>query len=287
MPRNSQLFRFLLTDLCRKHVLGDLQPYVCTYPDCQLSDRFFESRAEWYEHEINWHRMDWFCNVDTHRPYAEQTDFLNHMKSDHNTTFDAGRSSLWSSMFRYPSRSSGGICNLCGRDSKRLKSHVSRHLEQIALFALPRLNEVAEGETANAKDSIEEECSQHKEPNHSDSQSEHSSATSIRDHKIEVPEDAIFYQDIIPDSGDPSWDRIPDKFCEPLKILAWISATCHEENHFHARQERTSGTGAWLLRHKKYREWRASISSTILWLHGNGKSHCVPILKKVFPDKVQ
>ena len=56
---------------------------------------------------------------------------------------------------------------------------------------------------------------------------------------------------------------------ERLKILDWISGIPYEEDHSFARQGRTSGTGKWLLRHEKYREWRGSSASMILWLHGD------------------
>ena len=64
---------------------------------------------------------------------------------------------------------------------------------------------------------------------------------------------------------------------ERLRILEWISSTPYEENHFFARQGRTSGTGRWLLRHEKYHQWRTSSASMILWLHGERKCRCVPV----------
>ena len=48
-----------------------------------------------------------------------------------------------------------------------------------------------------------------------------------------------------------------------LQILEWISSIRHEENHHFARWGRTDATGQWLLR------WRKSVSSTVLWLHGD------------------
>ena len=69
---------------------------------------------------------------------------------------------------------------------------------------------------------------------------------------------------------------------ERLKLLEWISDIRYEENHFFARQGRTRGTGEWLLQHKRYREWRASSASMILWLHGDRKFHCFPVPQGVF-----
>jgi hypothetical protein len=47
-------------------------------------------------------------------------------------------------MFRRPSKEGNvsGVCCLCGNTARRLKKHLSRHLEQIALFALPRNTEL-------------------------------------------------------------------------------------------------------------------------------------------------
>jgi len=47
-------------------------------------------------------------------------------------------------MFRRPSKEGkvSGVCCLCGHTARRLKKHLSRHLEQIALFALPRNTEL-------------------------------------------------------------------------------------------------------------------------------------------------
>ncbi|MCJ1264207.1 hypothetical protein MMC22_004078 [Lobaria immixta] len=56
---------------------------------------------------------------------------------------------------------------------------------------------------------------------------------------------------------------------ERLRLLEWISNIRYEENHFHARQGRIRGTGEWLLQHERYREWRTSSASMILWLHGD------------------
>ena len=61
-------------------------------------------------------------------------------------------------------------------------------------------------------------------------------------------------------------DRLDES--ERSEILTWVSDIQYESNHYTARKERTDGTGEWLLRHERYREWRGSSASTILWLHG-------------------
>ena len=75
-----------------RHIFKDIKPYVCTFPDCSMSDRLYDSRREWYFHEKTEHHREDVC------PFC--------------------RDSLSS--------------------SKQYERHVGRHLEELALFALPR-----------------------------------------------------------------------------------------------------------------------------------------------------
>lgn len=255
------------------------------------------------------------------------------MKSSHNTTFDASKSSLLSSMFSCPSQSSVGTCNLCLRPTTTLKNHVSRHLEQVALFALPRVHEALGDEAANENDSIEA-ISQHELKQfgtaRSDLDNEQLLPTSIFELQLEgtrrspispstsdgadkfenkiIPSEQqsegsdigkIVDQDIIPDCEETSWDVITDRFSEArkelyqatlwekldssecLSILKWISSVRYDDNHFFASQGRISGTGAWLLRHELYREWRVSSASVMLWLHGDREYRIFPGAERV------
>ncbi|KAF1833831.1 hypothetical protein BDW02DRAFT_648127, partial [Decorospora gaudefroyi] len=102
----------------KKHVLEDLQPYVCTYGDCELYDHFFESRDAWFKHEAQQHRTKWSCNVDGHMEYDSEGHFLLHMRADHDQNFDEVQFSLVKSMFRRPTNSLEGTCNLSSRYKK-------------------------------------------------------------------------------------------------------------------------------------------------------------------------
>lgn len=146
------------------------------------------------------------------------------MKSSHYTSFDDSPLSLLSGMFSCPSQRLDGICNFCRKPSVRLKTHISRHLEQIALFALPRINEKAGDNTASTNGSIEQEGSQYEKkqlkPTHLDSQTESSSSTDTHEQQLEGSDiDDIVDQDIIPDSEDPFWDMMAGTFSEARKEL--------------------------------------------------------------------
>jgi hypothetical protein len=124
-----------------KHVFEDLKPYICTFPSCDLKDHLFADRSQWWQHETKMHRFAWHCNLPNHRSYDDREDFIRHMREGHGTSFTNKQLDGVTSMFRIPSEKPAGVCNLCARYSTNLKSHISRHLKRIALFALPNTSD--------------------------------------------------------------------------------------------------------------------------------------------------
>ncbi|KAK4220572.1 hypothetical protein QBC38DRAFT_186495 [Podospora fimiseda] len=45
----------------RKHVLGDLRAYVCTFGNPECYFRLFNNSRAWMEHELQSHRLQWVC----------------------------------------------------------------------------------------------------------------------------------------------------------------------------------------------------------------------------------
>jgi hypothetical protein len=83
-----------------RHVFKDLMPYVCVFPDCNAPNRLYDSRHEWFHH----------------------------LRTKHVPSFD-------------PSETDS--CPLrCGDAVPvvSLERHLGRHLEELALFALPRVD---------------------------------------------------------------------------------------------------------------------------------------------------
>ena len=113
-----------------------------------MGDHFFDSRDAWYEHEAQRHRVKWSCNTENHSEYDDERDLIRHFRTDHDTMFDDSRFASVRDVFRRRTQTVDGICNLCSQPSTNLKSHVARHLQQMALFALPRVNEVEGSEKA-------------------------------------------------------------------------------------------------------------------------------------------
>jgi hypothetical protein len=219
----------MLTPHYRKHVLFDLQPYACTYPECQLHEYFFESREDWFNHESQSHRLEWFCNTEPHNAFSELSDFLEHMNIVHKESLGTNHALSLRRGFQRPSQGISGHCTLCGRQAKVLRSHLSRHLEQLALFAIPQTDYMADLEEEDAMSDVarqsfgassDDECS-----------SEHSAGTSIiadsgggddsgspvtekvsRGHEEEYEKQVPDLPEYLEEGVDTSWDIVTPKF---------------------------------------------------------------------------
>lgn len=203
----------------RKHLFDDLQPYVCTHSGCGLQDHFFATKNQWYQHEMQEHRLVWHCNEDQHHEHNSKDDFVLHMNRDHNTSFTTEDADTLSSMFRRPTRSLTGRCNFCSHYSKNLRSHVARHLQRIALFALPRNNKIANSNSDQAQKSRGSEIAA--EDDRTSAHEEDSQTSILIEGHIEAAQEASSIDPeylqteptpTIPDSEDPEWHLITDKF---------------------------------------------------------------------------
>ncbi|KAL4899992.1 hypothetical protein BDW74DRAFT_183131 [Aspergillus multicolor] len=84
-----------------RHIFKDLSPYICIFPDCSTGSKLYDSRKSWYRH--------------VHATHLSSEDTT--------TTYE---------------------CPLCKEESlhsNTFERHVGRHLEELALFVLPRTTE--------------------------------------------------------------------------------------------------------------------------------------------------
>ncbi|KAE9375902.1 hypothetical protein N431DRAFT_481107 [Stipitochalara longipes BDJ] len=203
----------------KKHVLSDLQPYVCTFEDCDCLDDPFDRQQDWFKHEVQIHRVEYHCNIMGHPQFPLIGDFLQHMEHTHQTIFDGEQQAKVMTMFQQPMSSLSGICKLCSHQSSRIQSHVARHLEQLALFAIPRKNEAAEEDS--------QKMNLGSNSSHSSGSSQRSSITGSETSDnvldmannefsdIEAPDrDDEFELALVPDSEAVRWDFIRPKFEE-------------------------------------------------------------------------
>ncbi|KAL2067320.1 hypothetical protein VTL71DRAFT_1744 [Oculimacula yallundae] len=154
----------------KKHVLSDLKPYVCTFENCEL--KMFSDKHTWFTHELKDHRQEWRCYFCSHRPFKDSDDYQNHLTSSHSESFVINQ---FPALLEMSKKALSGLspsdCPLCDEWEVRLRSinphipaneilavttsqfqhHVGAHMEQLALFAIPRgYTEDGEADSGNA-----------------------------------------------------------------------------------------------------------------------------------------
>ena len=170
----------------RRHIFNDLNPYVCTFENCD--SRQYSTRHKWFEHELEAHRKDWQCKVKGCWRVFEAVGLLEtHLKTHHvESVTEAQLPALLEMCGRRLDRMAPEDCPFCDKwadhlrrtqpiteshlghralvvTSKQFRDHVARHMEQLALFALPRHIEDEDDGEANsiepaADDALEEDA---------------------------------------------------------------------------------------------------------------------------------
>ncbi|RYN85556.1 hypothetical protein AA0120_g8764 [Alternaria tenuissima] len=125
----------------KTHLLQDLQPYICTYQDCESSQQLFRSRREWAEHEAT-HRKLWRCPEHAAALFSSVSGLENHLRQDHNGNFPEDQITVIAKIGETTAMDTRTKCPICyvptdtaGLDD--LQSHIANHLERFATFALP------------------------------------------------------------------------------------------------------------------------------------------------------
>ncbi|KAL2066193.1 hypothetical protein VTL71DRAFT_2264 [Oculimacula yallundae] len=150
----------------KKHVFSDLRPYVCTFESCGLN--MFESQNQWFEHEMRFHRKQWACQHCKEATVQTRPDLEKHMSLIHadklherplEGLLDACQISRvnatecplcieYGEKFQKINRSTK-----CDVSLKQFQEHLGRHMEQLALSALPQ--EEVDGDEGLASDDAE------------------------------------------------------------------------------------------------------------------------------------
>ncbi|KAL9118833.1 MAG: hypothetical protein Q9187_004614 [Circinaria calcarea] len=129
----------------RLHVFADLQPYICTFESCKSEMVKFPTRKLWSEHEFSEHRHSSILHYPFYPTIFDSSQgFEDHLSIGH--AYSA------TSMPFHPILNTAEIkkvepveeqsCPLCkvilGKSRRDFAKHVGRHMETIALAALPR-----------------------------------------------------------------------------------------------------------------------------------------------------
>ncbi|KAF8247168.1 hypothetical protein K440DRAFT_309169 [Wilcoxina mikolae CBS 423.85] len=129
----------------RRHVFSDLRPYVCTFEHCYQSNRLFDSRREWFQHELVTHRREWYCN-NCGKAFGSSQKFQEHLQELHKEHIISSQMQTVIDRCERPIKADQQ-CPFCGKQYSPviLEHHLARHMQQIALLVLPP----PDGEAAN------------------------------------------------------------------------------------------------------------------------------------------
>lgn len=139
----------------RMHVFADIRPYICTFPSCRDVLNTFPTRQFWAEHEFSKHRIDvsWIC-PECQGEYHSTKALEHHLAESHGCVFTRSKFSMLVNT-AHRSRQKpikDQKCPLCiaapGTTRRAFVSHLARHMEEIALLALPRETEDDSGHDA-------------------------------------------------------------------------------------------------------------------------------------------
>jgi len=173
----------------RRHVLNDLEPYVCVFEGCKDPQRLFRDRSAWLLHQQEAHTRQWTCTAASHiiSIFETEQDFENHMRYDHAAGFKESQLPWYKSRSQGPSATTFTVCPLCGYEpaddrilslttakisdhnykykraavvSEDISKHLAAHLQILSLKALPWQDDVEEAALS------EKEASKHAEEGH-------------------------------------------------------------------------------------------------------------------------
>ena len=173
-PFCFRIKRFKNERIWRKHVFSDIRPYVCTFPDCDAP--YFGDINKWFQHEMTYHRVAYRCFLCPKATYPREKAYVAHLKRRHPDTFDHSESEQNKTLAREPlSQIPAADCPCCTDWVDRLrkhaglpgapspnevltveptafKRHLAKHLEHLALFAIPTsaaANDIEDSADAN------------------------------------------------------------------------------------------------------------------------------------------
>jgi hypothetical protein len=152
-----------------KHVHEDVQPFSCTFPNCN-EPKSFKRKADWVRHENERHRRleYWKCNVQECNHICYRKDnFVQHLVREHKKTepkikrgsssskAKAAQANGWpaednevlrlveSCRFETQNKPRDEPCRFCGNicsSWKKLSVHMGKHMEQLAMPVLELVN---------------------------------------------------------------------------------------------------------------------------------------------------
>lgn len=125
-------------------MLRDLRPYICLVEDCETGNREYSRRHEWMNHMFQKHWKRWPCPYQCGWDGTTETNLRQHVTRIHGpkTNMELDAMIARCGQTRLISASSPVVCPLCQHileSVQQYRRHVGRHQVDLALFALPRI----------------------------------------------------------------------------------------------------------------------------------------------------
>ncbi|KAF7955168.1 uncharacterized protein EAE97_000427 [Botrytis byssoidea] len=80
----------------KRHVLRDIEPYVCLFDGCNKSTEYFATVEDWVNHMQWQHAVVWCCQVPGHESpvYRSEEEFKHHLCEEHKNAFNETQLSM-------------------------------------------------------------------------------------------------------------------------------------------------------------------------------------------------
>ncbi|KAK4204395.1 hypothetical protein QBC40DRAFT_272760 [Triangularia verruculosa] len=135
-----------------QHILQDLQPYMCTYPECPEPDAMYTSRLAWANHEAQIHRKRWRC-FEYAGLFQTKEALTHHLETAH-PNFGAAQIQAMSDLGHVSVQDDRTTCPFClseGPFQRDLASHMASHMENLACFSVIRSAGTEDDESSSSK----------------------------------------------------------------------------------------------------------------------------------------
>ncbi|KAH7010415.1 hypothetical protein EDB80DRAFT_892378 [Ilyonectria destructans] len=172
-PLGEEMFSADKTNWNR-HVLLDLQPYVCLFRDCDSPLRQYGTKDEWINHMAWTHAKIWTCQINGHEKlqFRSAGALQTHLQHDHFESVSANQLSFmvekgarpapdvfaylaadsefdlkfecpfcFDSNIAFPVSGVYHMASFSEESYNRIRDHISGHLESIALVSLPEIRD--------------------------------------------------------------------------------------------------------------------------------------------------
>jgi hypothetical protein len=146
----------------RRHVFADLKPYICTFSNCKDELLTFPTRKLWEEHEFGQHRIEkcWKC-LECPRKLHSPDEWESHLESQHGRVLSKPQRNLTLPVVEIIKEQDieSQACPLClempGKTRRVFVAHLAKHMEGIALAALPRESDPGSETQSNSSSDID------------------------------------------------------------------------------------------------------------------------------------